>query len=212
MVRYKLIGIGETDEHGVARMTKNAQGEPVSGYVGVGAGEIDVVASVDNPIIDGSVISDPFNVLDCVFYDSGIDTKQTQYQLSNNVSREVTTGQYTEVKCNSGSYGHCFIKNDQRTFSFPLRMEVDIEEINVGGSNSMAYINILDEDAEGRVEIKGTGHHTITIGQDGQISATNTGTAPIVTQNTITSTMRLSFFVVAVGSYIRFKNLKIYPI
>ena len=184
----------------------NSNGIATHMYSGTGAGEIEIQVKIDG------VVSNPYNVFDCIFYDTGIDNTQTQYQLSSNVSRNVVTGQYTEVKCESGSYGHCFIKNDQRTFPFPLKIEVDIEALNVSESNARTFINILDEDAEGRVEIKDTGHHVITIGQDGQISATNTGTAPVITQNTITSTMRLSFFAVASGTYIRFKNLKIYPI
>lgn len=84
MVRYKLIGIGETDEHGVARMTKNAQGEPISGYVGVGSGEVDVVASLDNPINDSSIVSKISRIFDCPVYDGDNTPTSISWSKTNN--------------------------------------------------------------------------------------------------------------------------------
>lgn len=84
MVRYKLIGVGETDEHGVARMTKNSQGEPISGYVGAGVGEVDVVASLDNPINDSSIVSKISRIFDCPIFDGDNTPTSISWSKTNN--------------------------------------------------------------------------------------------------------------------------------
>ena len=63
---YKYLGYGVTDSNGVAKLDHDAEGQELQhSYTGVGAGEIDVVASLDNPIVDGSIVSGTFSVFDC---------------------------------------------------------------------------------------------------------------------------------------------------
>ncbi len=70
---YVFLGSGTTDSNGVAKLDHDANGDPIShSYTGVGAGEIDVVASLDNPIASGSVVSQPYNVWDTNFGDGGV--------------------------------------------------------------------------------------------------------------------------------------------
>ena len=74
MSSYKYLGWGITDEHGVAHLDHDSEGQEIShSYVGVGAGEIDVVASLDNPVVEGSIVSEPLSVLDTLLYDTGTD-------------------------------------------------------------------------------------------------------------------------------------------
>ena len=73
MTYYKYLGYGVTNSEGVAHLDHDADGEPIDhSYTGVGAGEIDVLASLDNPIVEGSIVSVPCNVLDCYKYDEGL--------------------------------------------------------------------------------------------------------------------------------------------
>lgn len=83
---YKYLGWGITNENGVAKLDHDAQGQEIEhSYTGTGAGEIDVLASLDNPITDGSIVSVPCNVWDCLVYDDGIsDPKKTTFIKSAN--------------------------------------------------------------------------------------------------------------------------------
>ena len=70
-MRHRLIGKGTTDENGIAHMTKKtsdggATWSDASGYTGVGAGEVDVIASLDNPVTSGSVQSEPYTLWDTI--------------------------------------------------------------------------------------------------------------------------------------------------
>jgi len=91
------IGTGVTNANGVAVMSE--------GYVGSGAGKIQLVAEVE---VDGStVVSQPYEVLDCIFYDEATssDTKNSNWTASNITA---TTGSgYTSLsKTTSTSTGN----------------------------------------------------------------------------------------------------------
>lgn len=58
MTNYRLIGIGRTDSNGVAVCDTN--------YVGTGKGKVDIIASTDNPIVQGSLLSETCSVLDAI--------------------------------------------------------------------------------------------------------------------------------------------------
>ena len=74
MTVYKYLGYGVTNENGVAKLEYNSEGQKRDhSYTGVGAGEIDVIASTDNPITSGSIVSETFSVMDTLLYDTGTD-------------------------------------------------------------------------------------------------------------------------------------------
>ena len=76
-VTYNYLGYGVTDSNGVAKLDHDADGEEIShSYTGTGAGEIDVIASLDNAstISDSSIQSEPYTVLDGIFKDLGTET------------------------------------------------------------------------------------------------------------------------------------------
>ena len=74
MTVYKYLGYGVTNESGVAKLEYNSEGQKRDhSYTGVGAGEIDVVASLDNPVESGSIVSETLPVLDTLMYDTGTD-------------------------------------------------------------------------------------------------------------------------------------------
>ena len=70
MTSYRYLGYGVTNSNGVAHLDHDPQGNPINGYTGTGAGEVDVIASTDNPISSGSIVSEPCNVWDTIWYDS----------------------------------------------------------------------------------------------------------------------------------------------
>ena len=69
MTSYRYLGYGVTNSNGVAHLDHDPQGNPINGYTGTGAGEVDVIASTDNPISSGSIVSETYEVLDCLYID-----------------------------------------------------------------------------------------------------------------------------------------------
>ena len=70
-VNYVYLGYGTTDENGIAKLDHDADGKEIShSYTGTGAGEIDIVASLDNAstISDSSIQSATYEIWDCLFY------------------------------------------------------------------------------------------------------------------------------------------------
>ena len=66
MVNYVCIGKGTTDENGIAHITHDCNGNPLSepGYKGSGAGETLIVASLDKPVASDSILSNVLTITD----------------------------------------------------------------------------------------------------------------------------------------------------
>ena len=93
MTNYRYLGYGVTDSNGVAKLDHDANGDPLShSYTGVGAGEIDVVASLDNPVSSGSIVSETFIVDDTYKYDLATITKHTDFWTKVYGDEEFTRG------------------------------------------------------------------------------------------------------------------------
>lgn len=72
MVNYKYLGYGITNNEGVACLDHDPNGNPkLHSYTGTGAGEIDIVASLDNPIVEGSLVSETYGLIDATYYNNG---------------------------------------------------------------------------------------------------------------------------------------------
>ena len=89
MTSYRYLGYGVTDSNGVAHLKKNAKDQDIDGYTGVGAGEIDIIASLDNPIVDGSIVSETYSIIDASFIDTGLSDSTANVVLSR-MSRQKT--------------------------------------------------------------------------------------------------------------------------
>ena len=73
MTNYNYLGYGVTNENGVAKLQYNSEGQKIGhSYTGVGAGEVDVVASLDNPVDESSIVSETYSVWDYLCYDGGV--------------------------------------------------------------------------------------------------------------------------------------------
>ena len=136
MTNYRYLGYGVTDSNGVAKLDHDANGDPLShSYTGVGAGEIDVVASLDNPITSSSIVSVPCNVLDATFYDKGLsgsgnynDNWDTSDTISVSRDAEGTTLEYVP---SASSYGRRFPNNSIKTpISNSYCIEFDVVNFN----------------------------------------------------------------------------------
>lgn len=185
-----------TDNHGVATYP----------FAATGSGVNNITAICD------TVQSEPYPVYDCTFYDTAITgtPSENNYALSNNVSKTVTDNG-SVVKCESGSYGHCFIKQQAQIFDYPCKIEFEIVAVDNKAEGS--HFNILDVDNEVRFRNLQVGKYILTINSNGVITGSRDGTTINPDSNDpIESLMRLSLFVVGLGSSLTFKDLKIYPI
>ena len=131
MTNYRYLGYGVTDSNGVAHLDHDANGDSLShSYTGVGAGEIDVLASLDNPIVDGSIVSETYSILDCIKYDKGIlDDPQTRNIYDNVSANALTrTTEYTSLKeVTTGTDAVAFISD------LPFECTIDFEVCQVDG-------------------------------------------------------------------------------
>lgn len=135
---YNYLGYGVTDSNGIAKLDHDASGNPINhSYTGVGAGEIDVVASLDNPIASGSIVSEPCNVLDCTYYDDGFGNNPNYYSNTNNVSQTVVTDGRKLESTNSTTANYLLNIGDTpsslastRDFIFPFCIEMDIVDFD----------------------------------------------------------------------------------
>jgi len=93
MVSYVYLGYGVTDSNGVARLDHNASGTSIDhSYTGTGAGEIDVVASLDSTIGSGSVVSQPYEVIDAIWYDEAVDGHEnSDLWINSNLSKTASS-------------------------------------------------------------------------------------------------------------------------
>lgn len=95
MTSYRYLGSATTNANGVA--TYN--------FTGTGAGKIDVIASLDNPITDSSLVSVPCSVLDTFFMDYKSDgTKNTNWTKSSSPTITTNNGETTISSTSNGYY------------------------------------------------------------------------------------------------------------
>jgi len=92
---YRYLGSGTTDSNGRATLT----------YTGVGAGEVDIVASLDNPITSDSLKSNVIPVMDGNFADVGLlgNCNDTGWSYSTTNLSRVRGTNGTTLTNNSGA-------------------------------------------------------------------------------------------------------------
>lgn len=132
MTTYKYLGWGTTDENGVAHLDHDANGDEIQhSYTGVGAGEVDVVASLDNPVSSGSIVSVPCNVLDALFYCKGtIGNVNANWVAETGItSTPDTEGNLLENSTSGGKYYGANLVNtstgELKDYTTPFVIEFD---------------------------------------------------------------------------------------
>lgn len=204
MVSYRYLGSALTNANGVATFD----------YQGTGAGEIDVIASLDKPIVDGSIVSETYEVLDCAFYDkatNGTGEKNTYWVNQNNcMSVELTSDGTKLTRSSNGNYLPSSVANstnwDNRR-SFPVNCKIEFHVVEKGAN---WRLRIYDDSNISTLStnVLGTGDYVIEI-TDTQIKVNND--APISISNISNILMSINSSGDTSGDFI-FKDLKIYPI
>ena len=196
MTVYKYLGYGVTNENGVAKLKYNSEGQEIShSYTGVGAGEIDVVASLDNPVSQGSIVSETYEVLDCYRYDEGLQAEGHHNDIWTGLTNTDLTREteYTTIKEKTvGTTAYCTFINIPLT---DYHIEVDVFQVD--GTQNEGVFTIVNEDYSFADWIGGSLGEWKHISKDYHDLAPNTRVR-IMTAGTCTET--------------RFKNFKLYPI
>lgn len=221
MTSYRYLGYGVTDSNGVAHLDHDSSGNPINGYTGTGAGEVDVIASTDNPITSGSIVSETYSVLDALFYDDGISDSISNYYINSptNLTRTVAqggTGTELENIHQSNTYYDRAIKVDTPTPSslsdskvFTGDLYIEFEKVSQTGTGTGSpsfqvggFSRFLSNYSEGIIKF--------TV-EDGKIYRYGTDDTKVDTGITITGAYEVGFIVPA-SAKIKYKNWKIYPI
>ena len=196
MTYYKYLGYGVTNSEGVAHLDHDADGEPIDhSYTGVGAGEIDVLASLDNPIVEGSIVSVPCNVLDCYKYDEGLLAEGHHNDIWTGISNTDLTreAEYTTIKEKT--------VGTTATITFtgiPLtdyRIECDVYQVD--GTQDEWFITVLDE------------NYTSIRSADSKLGEWKHISLDLTN---IASNSRVRLNTGGSCTELRFKNFKLYPI
>ena len=145
MTNYVYLGWGTTDSNGIAKLDHDADGEPIDhSYTGSGVGEVDVVASLDNPIVSGSVVSQPSSVWDCIFYDDGIVNPNTNWdRVACDRSEESNGTKFLCTQSVATSRASMNPLDNSSAFDFdaiPMAWEFDVVEwIGTGSCQAQLY-------------------------------------------------------------------------
>ena len=194
----RLIGTGTTNSQGVATCD----------YTGVGAGEIDIVAT------SGSLVSGTYGVLDCIWYDPLTETPLKNQWITTNLNPN-TDSDGTLLTNNSSNnlYFKPYPSNADLMLDTPFVIEFTVKSISgniqpqiIGSAVGSCWIH--DE---------GNGTHRLEIQADSQVhkfKAENSDTYVTLSDfNQVTLTGQ-SFIRMYIGSNssVKLKDFKIYLI
>lgn len=211
MVSYRLIGSGVTNSQGVATCNPN--------YTGTGAGEVDIVASIDNEstIGSGSLQSETFVVDDCIFYDGG--TSDTHHEIwtnySNQLNVEVGDTDTVLTEKTTGTNGYLYV-------TVPMDCTGEIEIYQVDGNTYQFPISLFDENNNYKGGI-GFSQIGLTVGSYHTVkfevtsSKTTFSTPESSSSRAVVYTLPTNKLRFGVGTFgtitsLKFKNFKVYPI
>ena len=223
MTSYRYLGYGVTDSNGVAHLKKNAKDQDIDGYTGVGAGEIDIIASLDNPIVDGSIVSETYEVIDGTFKDTAT-LHNTKWWSTGTLNIDVQGDGILVENNNSSGYALDYLyitDNFPSSWSereqavtcntVPFIVEFDLVSasdlsavglfIGTPTANVHTYFSNLNI-STGKVKLEVTGSQV-------KIKVNNEDKTPITLN--VTGDVRFGFRINA-GNSFKYDNLIVYPI
>lgn len=215
MVYYRYLGYGTTNSNGLAMLDHDANGNPITdSYTGVGAGKIKIVASLDSTINDNSIISDEYELIDCIFRDGGTyyDSNYTQFYGYANFHPQVSTDGTLltqSVASTYNYYANIDSTSDLYDFTAPFCLEFDV--VNFTGT---VGTQIAESGQSGAIRlfsqlgITGACHLKITVNGSQILYQIDNGTP--ITQNYTVTKARVS--IIINNGTLTYKNFMIYPI
>ena len=144
MVFYRYLGYGTTDSNGEAKLEYDENGNHLDHSItGTGAGELDIVASLDKPISSGSIVSETYSIIDALFYCQGTtgNVNSNWVAESGLTSNPDTEGNLLENSTSSGKYYASNLPNSStselKDFTAPLCIEFNC----ISNTGARIYLN-----------------------------------------------------------------------
>ena len=182
----RLIGTGITNAQGIAIMNKDAQGETITGYTGVGAGKLQIIAE------SGTLQSETYELLDCYKYDSGMLDYSNIWTVSGTATLSRDTQYSTITENTSETTAYVTIGNIALT---SYRIEVDVYQVD--GTQDEWSVTVLTSDYSSITSVNSK------LGEWKHISIDLTD---------IEANSRIRVNTGGSCTELRFKNFKVYPI
>ena len=208
MTSYRYLGYGTTDANGVAHLKKNASSQDVDGYVGTGAGEVDVIASLDNPISQGSIVSGTYPVLDTKFYDKGLSgTGEHNDDWSYTRMSAERTSEGT-VLTPSGAWAYAYVTSSSTYFNCPFVVEFTV----VALSDSPQFRVANPSNTQNAFGLNWLGDYRFEFRTDSVIVKVNGETKTNSFTLDRTNGLNLFFTLDTTTDRVTYKDFKVYPI
>ena len=208
-----IIGTGTTNNSGIAKLDKDSNNQTITdSYTGTGAGYIEVVA-----VCDG-VESDPFTILDCAFYDTGVTgAKNSNWTIPSSITETVEdTGTTLSASASSSTAKRAYAGSINGDFEMVTTLKTTGSQIRIGvrdTSGNIAYRQVSYDDwADIKIKLL---NGTLTINAYIDSEWTDLGT--ISTSSTapdLTGTLSFMIYIynTSAAASVTFKELKVYPI
>ena len=216
-VTYIYKGYGITDENGKAHLEYDSSGNPLThSYTGTGAGEIDIVASLDSTIGDSSLVSETYSIYDYIKYDYGTQSDHNDIWTKIRGTESLTRG--TEYTTLAEGTGDNFA--DIRT---QIQNRDCVIEMDVRNDGSNSWITLLYQDSTqltgcglGQDKLNTWVHFKIVIEGTTVTYYRDNSTTPFVTRsNIVRDTSKALYFAYTTPQSVTkvdFKDFKVYPI
>lgn len=218
-VSYRYIGKGTTDANGVAHITEDAEGNDISsnpGYTGVGAGEIDVVASVDKPITTGSIQSNTYEIIDGILSDiNGVGNIDYRNPVGANIDR--TGGNTVFTAHTVGTMVYCQLSlNHTQNYNFNDTGEFVVEfDVLEYSGNSKVEITANNGSATHWLASRSfteTGHYAYYMKETSQYLIDPNGTRVPLNNKTLSDYTASIYVAFDTDNKLKVNNVVAYPI
>lgn len=117
---YRYLGSATTNSNGIAELN----------FTGHGLGELDIVASTSNPITGSSLVSETYELLDCLVYDDGVsDPKKTNFIKTGDATLNIGSNGTTLTATSNTTYRNTTLI----TGDFEITLQVNlISTVRIG--------------------------------------------------------------------------------
>ena len=198
----RLIGTGITNSQGVAIMNKDAQGNTITGYTGVGAGRLQIIAE------SGTLQSETYELIDCTKYDTGVTGTATNIYYGTNVNLLTRGSEYSEITQTSDTQFIYVLISDNCCIEFDANVNVDNTVPFISLTNDGTVVAQKTQNNLGTVDDTWI-HYKIEI-TDGT-AVFSTDYSQTTSSSTVTNFNRIRLRKGS-GETFKFKDFKVYPI
>ena len=211
MATYRYLGYGTTDSNGIAKLDHDENGSAIThSYTGSGVGEVDIVASLDEEIVEGSIVSETYSIIDATWIDDG--TMNIWYNQQN-TQVDTSSREYKRLYTTGSSFIYRF--NANATLEQNNCIEFDFYQED--GANSDGLLRFFNTSIANKGTFRlssadlpvGEWVHLKFTFKDNQVIMNDIiGTAQTINE----TALKFGFISNGTTSAMRFKNFMMYPI